>query len=368
MYGTRTLAASRAVLRALPIATQPVPPLAASTSRPSSSADVRRAIGSSLSRAEGSNGTCSLLGRMCCPRRLTPFCAVACDLSDSAGSPSKRTEQAQLRDQQGKPTKGDSSSKRHHTKEDVLIRPDADISKKSKRKKRAQKAQPSDVRHIASGKSHDRGHQEAPASSALGSQSRNFKLSASSQKPQNWTSNYKPQPSGSSYKSKPPLEGERYFGIWPQSSLEPLVQGILSSTLASTELADPVRQAIEAELAQFPARHATDADLYPRVVVMHNLDLKRAKADEAVSAVWQAIWAKFKVMADRPDSPDYQLAFDYLVFDDSAMSLTVTHCNPRADDPLAAGEEINFWALPAGSESRSVCAPLPRCRSSRSMR
>lgn len=153
-----------------------------------------------------------------------------------------------------------------------------------------------------------------------------------------------------------PVVGERYFGIWPQTSLEPLVHDVLSSALTSahlTELAKPVRQAIEKELAQFPMRYARDADAQPRVVVMHNSDLKRDKSDEATAGIWRAIWAKFQAMGDRPDSPDYRLAFDYLVFDDSAMALTVKHCNPRTDDPIAT-EELDFWSLPAGSESRFI--------------
>lgn len=146
---------------------------------------------------------------------------------------------------------------------------------------------------------------------------------------------------------------ERYFALWPQTALEPLIQTALSETLSSaaiTGLPDSVREAIGSQLTTLPERFATASDRPPRVVLMHHTDPDK---DPASAQAWRQVWDKLARMGHEPDSPDYTLAFDYAVFDANGLALTVESYGLREGDALAEADP-DLWSLPAGGESRSV--------------
>lgn len=162
------------------------------------------------------------------------------------------------------------------------------------------------------------------------------------------------------YKHLAPIS---YFAVWPNLAARPLARTILEEA-TRLELGGEDRKRVMTALDKIKystipsdmagALRNPDGQKTLRVVLLHRHDTFFAPDDHVI----RKIWDKYGGMAAQEESPDYEVEFDYMLWDDRATVIAVKDVRliaPPGDetDSFFQDQQIkSFWRLPANTENR----------------
>jgi hypothetical protein len=162
------------------------------------------------------------------------------------------------------------------------------------------------------------------------------------------------------YKHLPPVS---YFAVWPNIAARPLARTILEEATRLELSRDDRKRIIEAldkiKYSTVPSDMAgalrnPDGQKTLRVVLLHRHDTYFAPEDHVI----RKIWDKYGSMAAKEASPDYEIEFDYMLWDDRSTVIAVKDVRliaPPGDETdgfFQSQHDKQFWALPANTENR----------------
>lgn len=162
------------------------------------------------------------------------------------------------------------------------------------------------------------------------------------------------------FKHLPPIS---YFAIWPSLAARPLARTILEEA-TRLELGGDDRKRVMTALDKIKyssissdmesALRNPDGQKTLRVVLLHRHDTYFAPDDHVI----RKIWDKYGSMATQETSPEYEVEFDYMLWDDRATVIAVKDvrliapAGTETDSFFQSQQDKNFWALPANTEGR----------------
>lgn len=178
------------------------------------------------------------------------------------------------------------------------------------------------------------------------------------------------------YAHLPPIS---YFAVWPRAAARPLAREILDGATRlelSGDFRRRVRDALDRLMFSPVASDLSGALRNPdgqkmlRVVLLHRHDTYFAPENHVI----RKIWDKYGSMAARKESPEFEIEFDFMVWDDRSTvmavkdvklilsetepSTTTTEGEGSASVDLTTSsllsdpKDVRFWSLPANTQGR----------------
>lgn len=162
------------------------------------------------------------------------------------------------------------------------------------------------------------------------------------------------------YAHLPPVS---YFAVWPALAARPLARTILEEATRLELAGDDHKRVVQAldriKYSTVPsdmdgALKNPDGQKMLRVVLLHRHDTYFAPEGHVI----RKIWDKYGALAAETESPEYEVEFDYMLWDDRASVIAVRDVRllaPEGDqtDAFFTSQQVkNKWALPANTQGR----------------